>query len=141
MAERIENEILLRKQSEDNRRRLALDISHDLKNPMSSIQGYTEILLQKNNLSDKEYQYLEVIHNNIQRANQLLIELFEFSQIDSPDFSLRLERIDLSEALRQICGKLVPEFESREFNYNFQIEERSVFALIDFSRFERVIKI
>ena len=47
MAERIENEILLRKQSEDNRRRLALDISHDLKNPMSSIQGYTEILLQK----------------------------------------------------------------------------------------------
>lgn len=140
MAERIENEILLRKQSEDNRRRLALDISHDLKNPMSSIQGYTEILLQKNNLSDKEYQYLEVIHNNIQRANQLLIELFEFSQIDSPDFSLRLERIDLSEALRQICGKLVPEFESREFNYNFQIEERSVFALIDFSRFERVIQ-
>lgn len=140
MANQIENEITLRKQSEDNRRRLALDISHDLKNPMSCIQGYTEILLQKNNLSDNEYLYLEVIHNNIQRANQLLNELFELSQIDSPEFSLHLEKIDLSEALRQICGKLVPEFESKGFKYDFQIEETSIFALIDLDRFERVIQ-
>jgi signal transduction histidine kinase len=47
MAARIEHEISLRKKSEEDRRRLILDISHDLKNPMSSIQGYAELLLKK----------------------------------------------------------------------------------------------
>ncbi|HHZ00348.1 MAG TPA: HAMP domain-containing histidine kinase, partial [Tissierellia bacterium] len=42
MAARIEHEISLRKKSEEDRKKLILDISHDLKNPMSSIQGYTE---------------------------------------------------------------------------------------------------
>jgi len=38
MAARIEHEISMRKRSEEDRRRLILDISHDLKNPLSSIQ-------------------------------------------------------------------------------------------------------
>ncbi|HHX38075.1 MAG TPA: HAMP domain-containing protein [Clostridiaceae bacterium] len=47
MAARIEHEIALRQKSEEDRRRLILDISHDLKTPLSSIQGYAERLRQK----------------------------------------------------------------------------------------------
>jgi HAMP domain-containing protein len=47
MAARIEHEISLRKKSEEDRKRLILDISHDLKNPMSGIQGYAELLMKK----------------------------------------------------------------------------------------------
>jgi signal transduction histidine kinase len=51
MAARIEHEISLRKKSEEDRRRLILDISHDLKNPMSSIQGYAELLMKKTGMT------------------------------------------------------------------------------------------
>lgn len=141
MAARIEHEISLRKKSEEDRRRLILDISHDLKNPMSSIQGYAERLSQKPDMSEQERGgYLGIIHQNSQRANQLLTELFELSKMDSPDFSLKPERTDLSETLRQLCGELVPQLERAGFGYAFDIPEESVFVLLDTDRFGRIIQ-
>ncbi|HHT68977.1 MAG TPA: HAMP domain-containing histidine kinase [Firmicutes bacterium] len=141
MAARIERETALRKKSEEDRRRLILDISHDLKNPMSSIQGYAELLSKRPNMDDRERElYLDIIQKNSQRANRLLAELFELSSMDSPEFSLRLERVDLCEILRQICGELVPELERVGFHYVFDIPEESVFALLDIDRFDRLIQ-
>jgi len=141
MAARIEHEISMRKKSEEDRRRLILDISHDLKNPMSSIQGYAELLMEKKVLTGQECrEHLEVIHNNSKRANQLLTELFELSQIDSPEFSLNQVRTDICEYIRQICCELVPLLEREGFKYEFDIPEESVFALLDTVRFSRIIQ-
>ncbi|HHY82729.1 MAG TPA: HAMP domain-containing histidine kinase [Clostridiales bacterium] len=141
MAARIEHEISLRKKSEEDRRRLILDISHDLKNPMSSIQGYVELLMKNSDITKQERdQYLEIILNNSKRANRLLMELFELSQLDSPEFSLKLERTDICEHIRQICGELVPQLEKAGFEYDFNIPEDSIFALLDLDRFSRLIE-
>jgi len=141
MADRIEREISLRRKSEEDRKRLILDISHDLKNPMASIQGYSELMCQSPDLSEKDRrEYLRIIHQNSQRANRLLTELFELSEMDSPEFTLRPQRADLSETLRQICGEMVPQLEAAGFAYAFDIPEESVFALLDPDRFARVIQ-
>jgi len=140
MASRIEHEITLRKKAEEDRRRLILDISHDLKNPMASIQGYAELLCQKPDISEQACrEYFKIIHQNSQRANRLLTELFELSRMDSPEFSLKKEKTDLSETLRQLCGELVPQLEQAGFKYEFDIPEESVFVMLDTDRFSRII--
>jgi len=139
MAERIEHELALRKKSENDRRRLILDISHDLKNPLSSILGYAELCLAKPELSAREQnEYLRVILQNSQRASRLLSELFELSQLDSPEFSLEPVKTDLGEYLRQACGELVPVLEGAGLKYEFDIPETSLYAMLDPGRFERV---
>lgn len=141
MAERIENEIALRKKSENDRRQLILDISHDLKNPMSSIQGYAQMCINKPNLSEQERnRYLQTINQNSQRANRLLVDLFELSQMDSPEFTLKLSKIDLCEYIRQICGEFILSLEQAKFSYEFNIPEESIFVLIDTDRFRRIIQ-
>ena len=141
MAARIEHEISLRKKSEEDRRRLILDISHDLKNPMSSIQGYAELLMQKPDMTGQERgEYIKTILNNSKRANRLLTELFELSQMDSPEFSLKLEKTDICECLRQICGELVPQLEREGFEYKFDIPEEGIFVMLDTGRFSRIIQ-
>ena len=141
MAARIEYEVSMRKKSEEDRRRLILDISHDLKNPMSSIQGYAELLLKKADLTGQERdEHLEVILNNSKRANRLLTELFELSQMDSPEFSLRPVKTDICEYIRQICGELVPQLEREGFKYEFDIPEESIFVMLDTDRFSRIIQ-
>ena len=141
MAARIEHEISLRKKSEEDRRRLILDISHDLKNPMSSIQGYAELLMKKKDMTEQECdEHLKVILKYSKRANRLLTELFELSQLDSPEFSLKLVKTDICEYLRQICGELVPQLEREGFEYEFNIPEDSVFVMLDTDRFNRIIQ-
>lgn len=141
MAARIEHEISLRKKSEEDRKRLILDISHDLKNPMSSIQGYAELLMKKSGLTEQErHEYLEIIFNNSKKTNLLLNELFELSQIDSPEFTLKLAKTDICEYIRQVCGDLVPLLESRGFLYEFDILEEAIFVMLDTARFGRIIQ-
>lgn len=141
MAARIEHEISLRKRSEEDRRRLILDISHDLKNPMSSIQGYAELLMKNAGMAEQERQeYFEIILSNSKRANKLLTELFELSQMDSPEFSLKTAKTDISEYLRQTCAELVPLLEREGFLYEFDICEESVFVLLDADRFGRILQ-
>ena len=140
MAARIEHEISLRRKSEEDRRRLILDISHDLKNPMSSIQGYVELLLEKSGMTKQERsEYLEIIHNNSKRANRLLAELFELSQIDSPEFSLKTAK----QISANLSGKYVPNlyrcWSARGSNTDLIFAE-NVFVLLDADRFGRILQ-
>lgn len=97
--------------------------------------------MKKKGMTEQEgEEYLEVILNNSKRANRLLTELFELSQIDSPEFSLKLERTDICEYIRQICGELVPQLEREGFQYEFDIIEESIYVLLDPDRFSRIIQ-
>lgn len=141
MAARIEHEISLRKKSEEDRKKLILDISHDLKNPMSSIQGYTELLMNKPGMTEQERnEYLEIILNNSKKTNKLLNELFGLSQMDSPEFSLKLEKTDISEYIRRVCGELVPQLEREGFLYEFDILEEPIYVMLDTDRFGRIFQ-
>ena len=139
MAAKIEHEMALRKKSENDRRRLILDISHDLKTPLASVIGYAELCLKKPKLKTEERNaYLQVIINNSQRANLLLTELFELSKLDSPEFALKTVKTDLCEYLRQVCGDLLPSLERAGFQYAFEIPEKSIYAMLDPDRFGRI---
>lgn len=135
MAARIEQETALRKKSEEDRKRLILDISHDLKNPLSSIQGYAELLCGKTPSPE-----LTAIYQNSRRANRLLNELFELSKMDSPDFALKLHKADICEVLRLICAEMVPQLESANFNYEFDFPEESIYVMLDTGHFGRLIQ-
>ena len=76
MAEKIQQEKLLKKKAENNRKRMILDISHDLKNPLTSILGYSEFLLENDDiLPEDKNKLLKVINNNSRRANDLIQDL------------------------------------------------------------------
>lgn len=140
MAARIERETALRQQSEAERKRMILDVSHDLKNPLASVAGYSELCLKRaEELGEPTRSYLEVIHKNSRRASALLNELFELSRLESPDFRLKPERLDACEVLRQACGDILPSLEQAGFGYKFDIPDEPAFAMIDPARLNRVL--
>ena len=140
MAERIERETALRRESEEERKRMILDVSHDLKNPLASAVGYSELCLKRaEELGEPVRGYLEVIHKNSRRASALLNELFELSRLESPDFHLKPERLDACEVLRQACGDILPSLEQAGFGYEFDIPDEPAYAMIDAGRLNRVL--
>ena len=132
MAEKVEEQERLNIKSEEMRRRLILDISHDLKNPLSSILGYSDLLIKQKDLSKEELdRYLLIINNNSVRANSLIQDLFDFSKLQSNDFKLTFKKIDICEFLRELIAEYVPELEEKEFIYDFDIPEETAYLDID----------
>ncbi|MCA9400937.1 MAG: hypothetical protein KC713_04880, partial [Candidatus Omnitrophica bacterium] len=74
---RIQKQIEEIQNSENLRRELMTNISHDLKTPLTSLQGYIETLLMKQKtLSDKDIQkYLRIAQNQSVRLERLINEL------------------------------------------------------------------
>ena len=141
MAEQIEQEISLRKQSEENRKNLILDISHDLKNPLASIMGYAELCNSKLDLSKSERDmYTKIIYENSLRANNLITDLFELSKMESSEYVLNKTKIDICEYLREEIGAFISTFDKFGFTYDFDIPEEEIFLEIDTKQMDRVFQ-
>ncbi|WP_142414722.1 sensor histidine kinase [Hathewaya massiliensis] len=140
MTVKIQEEVDLREKSEANRKRMVLDISHDLKNPLTSILGYSEYLLKHENIDElEEERLLKIINNNTKRANDLIDDLFQFSQVEDDAYMLNCERGDICEFLREIIADNIPMMEEKGINYEFYIEEKSIFIDFDKKKLYRAI--
>jgi len=141
MAEQIQQEISLRKQSEENRKKLILDISHDLKNPLASIMGYAEFCNNNADLSREEHStYLKVIYENSLRANNLITDLFELSKMESPGYAISKTKVDICEYMRKEIGALITTFDKFGFDYDFEVPEKEINAFIDIKQMDRVFQ-
>ena len=140
MAEQIETETARRIKSEHQRKQLVLDISHDLKNPLASILGYTELLLKQSSLDpDQQQQYLRIIQDNSQRANQLITGLFELSRLDSPEFKLDRQDLDICEWLRTWLIPAIDRLDDAGYSYDLDIPDASIHAAWDPVQMSRVL--
>lgn len=141
MAQQIEQEISLRKKSEENRKNLILDISHDLKNPLSSILGYAELCNNKPNLAKEELgEYTKIIYENSIRANSLITDLFELSKMESSEYAINKTSVDICEYMREEIGIFIAVFEKAGFIYDFDIPEKEIYIGIDIKQMDRVFQ-
>jgi signal transduction histidine kinase len=140
MIRKIEKEKLLRKASEENRKKLVLDISHDLKNPLASILGYSELIIDSENINQEELKkYANIINRNAKRSNELITDLFDYSKLNSEDYFINREKVDLSEYIRRYVVEHIDILESKSFEYDFIIPEQVINVAIDQKLFERAL--
>ena len=129
MADKIQGEMSLRKQSEDLRRQLTLDVAHDLKNPLAVVMGYAEQGIRHPDSLDE--RTLKLILENSSRANSLVTNLFDLSRLESPEYHLQTKPTDLSEYLRRRMARRIDALEAAGFQAEFHIPEEPVYAELD----------
>lgn len=140
MAEKIQEETLLKEKSEKNGKRMILDISHDLKNPLTSILGYSEFLLENQDiLLEDRNNLLKVINNNSRRANDLIQDLFQLSRVESAEYKLEIGNHDIGEFLRELIAGYVPMMEQNGVQYEIDITEDEVEIPFDRKNLDRAL--
>lgn len=140
MAEKIQEQTKLKEKSEENRKQMILNISHDLKNPLTSIQGYSEFLLKNNEYDiEKNKKILKVINDNSIKANQLIQELFQYSHIESTGYIIDIEKNDICEFLRELIATCIPQMEEKGFEYDFEIMEERIIIPFDRTKLDRAL--
>ena len=124
---------------EENKRMLLVsEISHDLKTPLASVQGYSEMLLDKDVEEKDREDYLRMIYDNSVRTNEILQSLFMYSKLGSAGYQIKKERTDICELVRLIAAEYINRFDQSGFEYAFDIPDEEIFADIDKSLMRRV---
>jgi signal transduction histidine kinase len=107
MAATISNNIQELKDTDEFRKELISNVSHDLRTPIASIQGYAEtLLIKKENIDVKDRDnYLEIIYSSCERLKKLVGELFELSKLQANQVKLKPEPFSISELVSDIANK------------------------------------
>ncbi len=115
MAARTEQAVARLHHTDGLRRELVANISHDLRTPLASIEGYTETILHPpHQLSEEERRrYLGTILKNTQRLKRMVSELFELSKLEAQQALPNPEPISLAELVQDVLLALEPEARGR----------------------------
>ncbi|MDH3669872.1 MAG: HAMP domain-containing histidine kinase [Gammaproteobacteria bacterium] len=104
MAERLAQQMHALKKTDRLRRELVANVSHDLRTPIASLQGYLEtLLLKEGKLSAVEQRkYLKIAMRHSEQLAKLVAELFELAKLDSQEIQLQREPFALAELVQDM---------------------------------------
>lgn len=79
-------------------------VSHELRTPMTSIRGYTDVLLMgaAGALNENQTHFLNIIKSNTERLNILVNDLLDISRIESGRVTLSPQALDLRELAEDV---------------------------------------
>jgi len=124
---------------DEMRKEFISNVSHELKTPITLIQGYAEGL--KLNVNDDEESknfYCDVIVDEANKMNKLIKDLLDLSQIDSGNFKLERCTFDISSLIHHVLNKFDPIF--KEKNIDVQVDRNGDFDVNgDIVRIEQVL--
>lgn len=142
MAEKLEQGEKLKKEYEENRKTLIANISHDLKTPITSINGYVEAILDGVAHSpDIINSYLKTIHSNIDYINRLIDDLFLFSKLDMQKVDFKFEKVKIKPFMQDMMEEFAFVLGEKNIKFSFADKiEREIEVNIDGKRIYQTIR-
>lgn len=142
MVGKLDENERLKTQYEENRKMLVANISHDLKTPITTINGYLEVL-EEGAITDPEKlkKYVHVMRNNTDYINRLVDDLFLYSKLDIDQVQFDFNRVHAKDFL----GDMVEEFSMfmEDAGFEFEIEDNiteHTYLNIDGKMFHRALR-
>ena len=117
------------------------NISHELKTPMTSIIGLSNMLLDDNNEKINSYSFLKSINSNAKYLDELLNNILDYSKIANSEFDILYENFslfDLFDELDVIFQDINHEKNINNVKLNF-IKDKDKKIITDYLRLKQVL--
>ncbi|MDD6268931.1 MAG: HAMP domain-containing sensor histidine kinase [Oscillospiraceae bacterium] len=125
--------------TDEMQRDLIANVSHDMRTPLTMMKAYAEMIrdLSGNN-PEKRNQHLNIIIEETDRLSLLVNDMLDLSKLESGTQKLDIDRIDISEKLREIARRY--EGISEKMGYSLIFTGNAPYIInCDSGKIERVI--
>lgn len=141
MAQRIASQIDQLREKDAQRRQLVAQVSHDLRTPLASMQGYIETLkLRRDRLSPEEQdRFLQIALQEGRRLSRLVDELFELAALEAREKQPVPEPFPVAELVHDVAHKHVPEAGKKSVTLSVTGNPQIPQAYADLAMTERVL--
>lgn len=121
------------------RQQLFADIGHDLKTPITIIQGYSFALQGENVSNEQKEQWIRMIYQNAKNMGELTELLLDYTRFDCTDYKLMKVKCDLTEYVRTILIEKIYLFEEKQMNLKIDIPDEKIEVELDVQILKRAI--
>jgi signal transduction histidine kinase len=142
MAETIVRNMEEMKTMDNLRRELVANVSHDLRTPLATIQGYLEtILIKSDSLTEEEKKkYIQTIYSSAARLNKLVEELFELSKLEARETKPKPEPFSLAELAQDVHQKNLILANAKKINFTSKFPHDLPLVYADLGMIERALQ-
>ncbi len=124
-------------EAERQRRNLTADVAHELRTPLSNIQGYLEAI--RDGLIEPSSETIDTIHGQATQLSRLVDDLRLLAQVESGDLLLDRSPVQLEELLRSCVDAVRPRASAKNISLDLDIDPALPAVEIDGSRISQVV--
>lgn len=124
---------------EESRKTFVASVSHELRSPMTCIQGYIEGMLDGTIPPEEREKYLGTVLSETKRLTKLVHDLLELSRFESGKFPLSLSDFDVDEMILSTMFKFEQRIEEKHMLVDISFKEQPLYVRADADRIEQVL--
>lgn len=141
IGEGLDKAIYNQLKSERLKSELITNVSHDLKTPLTSIINYIELIKKEEDIKPEHIKdYVNVLDSKSKRLKVLIEDLFEASKASSGNLELNMEKIDITQLLRQAIGEMEEKLSKANLDLKLRVPEEKTYIMADGKKLYRVLE-
>lgn len=96
--------------SQKSQREFVANVSHEMKTPLTSIQGFAQALLDGTaNTQESQQKAAQVIYNESERMHRMVLDLLDLAKLDAGTADMNMSPVNMRVLLNSIAEKFTPQ--------------------------------
>lgn len=125
--------------ADETNRQLMTSLSHDVRTPLTTLLGYLDAVHRGVVTGKERENYLEIARRKAHDLKEYIDILFDWFKLNSSEFSLSIEQVEISELTRNILKDWIPIFEEKKLNYEIELPDKPLLTKVDLDGYARII--
>ncbi len=111
--------------SQKSQRDFVTNVSHELKTPLTSIQGFAQAILDETaDTPEERKQAAQIIYNEAGRMHRMALDLLDLARLEAGTADLKMSTVDVKALLQNIIEKFTPEAQRASIHLQLNLPER-----------------
>ena len=141
MADSLQDKLRELEELSNVQRQFVSDVSHELRTPLATIMMAADVLFEsKDDLDPMESRSVELLQSQLERFQELLVDLLEISRYDAGAATLDAELVDVCDLVRRSADDAQQLAERRGCRIEFRLPAEGCPAEVDKRRVERILR-
>ena len=118
-------------------KKIITNISHDIRTPLTAIQGYVDLMKEN---TEKQEEYRQIIEKKTEELTLLTDQLFDFSTTMDVGIKIKKEKCCINEILEEVLANMYPIFKEKQMNPKLEICKQKIYRNLDKNSINRIFE-